>query len=380
MQVPALPSVDCAILHDEFKPVGGDEIFEAIKQLSRVLKFAPEVQLMASSSRKDIHVHAGGNRILVSQNEQPLEMDGFRSALSTPYTGILLPDAHDIVSRHRANTFVTIGKGMLGNLPDTYYETLGMQPEGFKSPDEIQRATEFCRALTELIIKQHPATALHWGMSDNLVPQSFFENACAGNDLTLLNVRPFITSSSGRLGEGLPIGMYVNGSQWLIGKMIEVEEAPVPLSWMMEMVLAFIRFCQLRGAIIQHNQSFSVEGQDWTVGVYHEKIEGHVAWEKVRLVIVDAPEFGIHGDTSAKRYTTYENEVEVRARAEEEKAELNASNDPQPAARRPERSYNVSDLREFAKRSAASNTTRAVPSPKSRSLLARARGLLLKDR
>ncbi|MEM9278662.1 MAG: hypothetical protein AAGA76_08815 [Pseudomonadota bacterium] len=337
MTYPALPSVECAILHDEFKPIDGDIIFDAIKKLAIELKFANEVNLMVTSTEKDIHVHAAGHRILVSQNPDPLGMEGFRNALTTPYTGMVLPNATEIVQRHKANTFVTVGKGLLPiNDPDIggkLQEMLGDHFESiandnqFASWQEAERAMILCRELTKLIISHHQASAIHWCTSDNLIPQNFFEGVASMDDFAMLGARPYLTSSAGQLGEGLPVGAIFNGSQWLIGKMVSFEEAVVPLPWMLEMVMGFIKVCQVRGSIIPHMESFGVEGEDWRVGVVHEKIEGHDKWEMVKLVLIHAPQFGIHGDDTAKRTFTYENEDDVRARAEAEKNEVRAAND-----------------------------------------------------
>lgn len=342
MQIPPLDRVECAILHDQFKPLDGNALFREVERLAIGLGYADDVQLMVSSTYKDIHVHAGGHRILVSQNEEPLAPDGFRNALSTPYTGFALPDAQEIVHRHKANTFVTVAKGMLDTklfsselraIAGDMFDKIDAA-SGFVTQEEAQRAMTLCHEVCKLVIGHNPASALHWCVSDNLVPQSFFEGTAKDRDYTLLNIRPFLTSSANRIGDGLPLGMVVNGSQWVIGKMIEFEEAPVPFPWMMEVVYGFIRMCQLRGSILPDRNTFSTEGEDWTVAVFHEKIEGHAAFEKVRLVVVNAPQFGIYGDTTAARYHTYDSAEDVRRRAEEEQHEVTAANDPQSFDRR----------------------------------------------
>ncbi|WP_299480083.1 hypothetical protein [uncultured Roseibium sp.] len=411
MDIPALDRVECAILHEEFNPLDGNVIFQAIQRLSRELNYAPEVQLIVSSTRKDVHVHANGHRILVSQNTEPLEPEGFRTALSTPYTGFVLPNAHDVVMRHKANTFITIAKGFLdsqllrekfGSLLDGLDNSIDDQTS-FKTLEEADRARTFCYALAKLIIGHNPAIAIHWCVSDNLVPQTYFEGVAKDGDYTLLNIRPFLSSSAGRLGEGLPLKMVVHGSQWIIGKMIEFEEAPVPFPWMMEIVYGFIKLCQIRGSILPDNNTFGNEDEDWSVAVYHEKIEGHSAWDKVRLVVVHAPEFGIFGDTTAKRYHRYESAEDIRQRAEEEKHEVTAANDPQPYDRRPDptaepagsgdrlppqaevandtrreikitqQKQDLSALRDFARRSSTSD--QASSDDPQQSWLSRAKGL-----
>lgn len=411
MDIPALDRVECAILHDQFNPLDGGVIFEAVKEFSSHLGYASEVQLIASSTSKDIHVNAGGHRVLISQNDEPIGLAGFRTALTTPYTGLVLPNAQDIVRRHKANTFVTIAKGMLDvqlfseelrKLGDEFVDSLAAE-SSFDSLGEADRARFFCYWLSKLIIRNNPASAVHWCVSDNLVPQSFFESAGEAGDLALLNIRPILTSSAGRFGEDLPLGMIVSGSQWVIGRVIEFQEARVPLPWMMEVVLGFINLCQVRGSILPHNNSFSDESNAWAVAVYHEKLEGHDSWEKVRLVVVNAPQFGIHGEVTAQRSYTYKNADDVRKRAEEERTEVAAANDPQPYDRRPEtvpeagsspsgmqteaavandphreikitqQKQDMNALRDFAKRSSTSDT----PATKSasRDLLSRARGL-----
>ncbi|WP_420335975.1 hypothetical protein [Roseibium sp.] len=414
MEIPALESVECAILHEQFKPLDGNVLLRSIQELARQLDFAPQIQLIPSSTQKDIHVFANGHRILVSQNPQPLEPEGFRTALTTPYTGFVLPNAHDVVMRHKANTFITIGKGFLDS---RHIREHGGSPllleavnavSSFTTLAEADRARAFCYALTKLIIGHNPASAIHWCVSDNLVSQAIFESAAKDGDITLLNIRPYLSSSAGRLGEGLPLKMIVHGSQWIIGKMIEFEEAPVPFPWMMEVVYGFIRVCQIRGSILPHNNTFGDEDNNWSVAVYHEKIEGDSAWDKVRLVVVNAPQFGIHGDTTAKRYHKYENEEDIRKRAEEEDHEVTAANDPQPFGRRPDaasdgvgssdrqpaesevandsrretritqQKQDLNALRDFARRS--STPDKAESNEPTKGWLSRAKGLFKNDR
>ncbi len=163
MQIPALPSVECAILHDQFKPLDAQLIFRSVKRLAAKFKIAPDVQLMQGSTETCVFVHAGGHRVLVSQYPQPLGAEIFRNALMTPYTATILPNAQDVVARHGAHTLVTIGKIMSG-FPAEVADKDGNQvhdAEAYSNAEEAERAMFFCRELSKLIIQNNPAAALH---------------------------------------------------------------------------------------------------------------------------------------------------------------------------------------------------------------------------
>ena len=63
MEIASLPKVECAILHRQFDLLDNDIVFDAIQKLAARLKFAPEVQLMDTSSDTVLHVHVGGHRV-----------------------------------------------------------------------------------------------------------------------------------------------------------------------------------------------------------------------------------------------------------------------------------------------------------------------------
>lgn len=337
MQIPSVNSIECAILHDNFEPISGQQILDKIKRLAAKYYGSVDVKLMVSSTDKDIHVLVGKDRIMVSQNNQPLGPEGFRLALTTPYTGLVFPEARQMVERHRANTFVTVARGVLPDIPvsaKVFGDLMGAVDHlnNFTTSEEAEMAMKLCIDLSRFIVSQHKACAMHWCASDNLVSQETFERYTADGDPLMIGLRPFLSSSTGRLGKGEPLGMVANGSQWFLGKMILFEEAKVPLEWLLPMMHNFIKICRERGSVFGHNESFSVEGHDWTIGIYHEKIEGFDKWEQVRLSLVHGPQFGVYGDTSARRTFKYDSMDDIRERAEVEKREVRAANDLPPDA------------------------------------------------
>jgi hypothetical protein len=366
VNIPPLPHVECALLHDSFAPIDGQELFNLVQALAAKFGYGAQCQLIVSSTHKDIHVFVGDHRILISQNERPLAPDGFQTALSTPFTSMVFPNARDVVMRHAANTFITVGKGP-APIPDDLMraDATGTiaKISAFTTSQEALRAINLCQSLTAYVAGRHAASAVHWCVSDNLVPPAFFEKAVQSGDVTLLNIRPFLTSSSGRLGPGLPIGVTANGSQWLLGKVVMVEEATVPLEWVLTMLYGFVHVCLQRGALLEHNHSFSVEGQDWQVGVFHEKIEDFDGWEMLRLKIMHLPEYGIHGKVPAKRTISYKSVEDLKHQAAVERA---AS---------PANATSVAQLRAMARSSAANTSGSASQSGRQHGLGGRLRSL-----
>jgi hypothetical protein len=352
MKIPPLPQVESAILHERFAPMDGKRLFSAIEIVAKQEGLGGPCQPIISSTEKDVHVFVGPYRVLVSQNTVPLGPEGFRTALSTPFTGMVFPNARQAVESHRANTFITVGKGPVP-MPEQFFNTgLGdaiAELAAFVTSEEALKAIRVCQQLATTLIENNPASAVHWCVSDNLVPQKFFEHAVRSKDPTLLNVRPYLTSSAGRLAEGLPVGVTANGSQWLLGKMVCIDEAPVPLPWLLETLYGFVSFCMQRGSLIPHMDTFSVEGQDWQIGVFHEKIEGFDKWEMVRLKVLHHPKYGIHGKVATKRTVEYKSVDDVKRQAAMEQS-------PPPV-----KSSSMSELRELARSSAARQPTVQAP-------------------
>jgi hypothetical protein len=345
MKIPPLPQVECAILHEGFVPIDAHTLLGAIEAAARQHGLGETCQPMITSTEKDVHVLVGEHRVLVSQNAEPLVPDGFRTALTTPFTSMIFPNAREAVEGHRANTFVTVGKGPVSMPEEVYRSEIGEMVaamSAYTTSEEALRSIAVCQQITQFVTRLHPASALHWCVSDNLMPQAFFDAAAASSDPTRLNIRPYLTSSAGRMGEGLPIGVTANGSQWLLGKMVAMDEAPVPLEWLLTTTYSFVSFCLMRGSLLPHMHTFSVEGEDWQVGVFHEKIDGFDGWEMVRLKVLHHPKYGIHGKAAAKRTFEYKSVEDVKRHAAEERTGSTA------------RPQSVADLRALAQAGAAS--------------------------
>ena len=173
MDIAALQSVQCAILHDEVSPLEGHLLFEAVEDLAKIYGFGPHCSLLPPSTQKDLYVRAGPYRVFIIQNIEPLGPEGFQSALSSFVTRQALPDAAAIVERHKANSFITVSKEALDSA----------------ACEEAERAMLFCQGLVHVLVGHNPASAIHWCPNDILLSQAAFEDMCTSQQRELVSAR-----------------------------------------------------------------------------------------------------------------------------------------------------------------------------------------------
>jgi hypothetical protein len=246
-----------------------------------------------------ITASAGGMHILVSQNSQPLGPEGFVNVLAQPITKFAVPDAENRVARHRANTFITVSKGMHMPQPllravNEFLPGLADKDHAFTDHMKVKSAIELAYKIAVAIQRQVSCTAVHWCMCDQLVNPEFFEAVGKGPTLTPLCVRPNLFSSSNQLGRGFPLGMVVNGAQYLIGRPVVFNEAIVELPWMLERVCNFIDMCHLRGSVIAHGESFGISSGE-IIKVTHIAPSREYPMGNYTLTAFHVPQFGILG-------------------------------------------------------------------------------------
>lgn len=302
MQIVEIKDIECAILHDRFAPISGQSLFDLVGSIVRSVGLASELR-GGLSDDYSISASAGGLHISVSQNPQPLGLERFATVLAQPITKIAIPDAEARVARHKANTFITISKGMhmpqsLLSAVNEYLPGLADKSNSFNDHEKIKVAVELAQRIAVALQRHISCTAIHWCMSDQLVTPEFLEAIGKGPTLTPLCVRPNLFSKSNRLGPGLPLGMVANGAQYLVGRPIVFNEAAVDLPWMLERVSNFIDMAHLRGSVTQDGASFGISN-DEVIKVAHVPRSRDYPFGTYTLTATHVPQFGIFDPTRA---------------------------------------------------------------------------------
>ncbi len=262
MKIAPLKTVECALLHDQYSPIDGADLFDIVNKAVQKSGIAPLVSRIPTSG-EHVHVIAGNYHVLVSQNRTALSKEGFAGCLPLPITNMMMPDAAARVSRHRANTFVTVGKGSLpGAQSNAFLNQVMGDQFSFTEWSDAERAMRLCHAISRAVMKAGKVSCVHWCPSDHLVSPEFFAEVERGPSMTPLYVRPYLFSSVGHLRSGVPIGMVGNGAQYLIGRPVIFNQAPVDLDWMILRVSNFVDMCHLRGSVIPDGDSMGADASE----------------------------------------------------------------------------------------------------------------------
>ncbi|MEM9575050.1 MAG: hypothetical protein AAF870_07465, partial [Pseudomonadota bacterium] len=293
MKIQPINSIECALLHNRYSPMADSKLESLVKSQARAVGCSGEVH--HSSTRAGVLVfNVGEYQVSVSQIDEALPKNGFGGCLPQPITILMMPDAEHRVDRHRAHTFVSISRQVPTSDDRLDISSASVDPLDFFLSEDAQRAMKLCYLLADALHRNNPASAIHWLPSDHLVSPQMFENAALGPSLTPFFVRPYLYSSAGAIGDGNPVGMVANGSQYLLGKPVIFEEAAVEYPWMIQRVWQFIDKALRADVVPAHGSGFSVEDGE-IIEVIHKDPEPVNPMGSFTLIARNVPKFGITG-------------------------------------------------------------------------------------
>lgn len=314
MNITPMPGVECALLHAEFAPMPSRSIFAEAAAIARRLGIGDEAHPMVTSSETDAHMFFGNLRVMVSQNPQPLGPAGFEGAFAMTSTQLRFPDARAVVAAHRANSFVTIGKGPIDpnqikpEQAEFLLRTLG-EAAFFTTSQEVELGMKFCRELSAFIHANHAATAMHWCMNDYLLrPKELLSLISGPPEFAAVN--PVLTSGTGRFTQDTPLGVIGRSSQYLIGRLVVIEEARVPAPYLIERLLQFVAICQMRGSIIPDGDTFGIDETE-VIKVKWQGPSERFSLDHVVLTITRSEAHGIDGSPPPQLRIRYDDEAKV---------------------------------------------------------------------
>lgn len=293
MQIRPLSSVSCALLHDRFAPVDGEQLMDFLNLAAARAGYAGGAVIASASTERNVAVHVDGVRVTVRQVAQPLSPKSLAAALDYPVTHQILPEAKAIADRHVASTLVSVERPRDGEEAGEHEHS---DPTAFDDWQQALRAMVLCLLTADYVAGKNRASAVHWRPSDHLVPQSVLRKAAQEDDRRArygLLVRAHLLRHGDGDGEADgPPGIEAAGAEQLIGVPVRVDPANVPYDWMAERAADFIWQCHERGTIVPEGERVG-EGEAELVRVDHVPPSDEQPAGQVRLVAVRSQRYGI---------------------------------------------------------------------------------------
>lgn len=252
--------IESALLYQDFATVAPVGI---LKHLNSGLEAAKIAFDPVEISPDDTFALFAGNgfHVMISQTRSPLDIEGFGTTLTSPYTQMTFPGADEAVHRHRSRIFITVGSGL--PKPDRpKRDQDSPPPEPGESQGDFERKLMICRLLTNTMVLHNKPIAIHWCQSDQLMKPEMYEHFANEAFPTPLFVHPAMFSSREVINGTEVIGLRTYGAAHLIGREIVFNEAPVPFEWLYTRACNFVDMARQSGSVIPHGESFGASDEE----------------------------------------------------------------------------------------------------------------------
>ena len=202
---------------------------DAVKDLGEVFEFADE------QGADSFVFHGRDHTIVVSENEGALPRGILDGALAHPFIDAVFPAGRAIALGHAAHANVTVLGGQADANVEPNPETL--DNEDFE-PKAMLPRLRLLRAAANALAKQRFPLAVHWVPCDQLMAGPDFVQLAERGAETELFVKavPYSTQAQ----DCTAYGAVTNGAASVIGREVELVEAPVEASWAANTLLQFV--------------------------------------------------------------------------------------------------------------------------------------------
>lgn len=174
----------------------------------------------------------GSARVVVEAPGEAAPQERFERSLQHPFLDAVFPAGKAIVKGHRDHVRITVvGAGV-----DT--AEIGEPGPRDLEPEAMLPRLRLLRAATQAYTAQRFPLAVHWGQCDNLLAgPDFVQMAERGAETEL-----FVTAVpySSQAETGAAYGAVTNGAVNVIGREVELAEAPVAPAWAADRLLQFV--------------------------------------------------------------------------------------------------------------------------------------------
>lgn len=237
--------VDIALLYQDYTPFS---YLELAQRLQLICGDHSPVSLGHCQDGIFGVVKIGPICALISQNQTPLDAEGFSAAIESPFNARSCPQARSLVKEHRKNVFITVGNSDIltnqirnNDAARELEAALGEElfpvtaPTRSEFSDWLFIARIVCRQVMEIA----RPTLVHWCQSNQLFMPEDIDSLADPRGMTLY-IHPFLFSNGSDARGRQMLGYHAFGSEQLTGHHVVVEETSLDFPEVRHAVDGFI--------------------------------------------------------------------------------------------------------------------------------------------
>lgn len=245
----------------------------------------PEVVEDSISGAHGVAVlQVGGCEIVIDVVDSPRPASAFANAIDWPMLHRTFPDAGEVVPAHKACVRITVV---------AEYDLVA-QDMGVDTANTCLARSMMAGHVATVLCRLTPPTAVYWQSCEMLFkPTTFLREFEMQPVAVFTRVTPF--SSNRRIGGVRVVGGSTKGAALLLGKEAVLEEAPVPVAWMMTTLHSFLAASEAEGAYLPHLSIYSPTQGDAII-VRHQDHSPEIPEPHVSLEVRRVADIGFDAD------------------------------------------------------------------------------------
>lgn len=213
----------------------------------------------------------------------PANVDAFRGALSSSFTGLATPDIRARLSRTQSHVLVEASHGVLAGVDEdpkfaAMFAQIGRPREG-ATQEQFQRRMAVLALMTRITADHAMPLAVHWTQSDLLIGGEQCDAFAAMEPPSPLHVHPFLYGPQAAPGDKALVGIRTFGARHWLGREILLKPNVLPWAANYETILAFLRVATMpNGYVIPDGDTFGPEDRSQSFRVLHHDVGANIGY------------------------------------------------------------------------------------------------------
>lgn len=272
-------STECTLLYDDLPQLDAAEFVARLETVIGNNAAVSDLQDLAAGSAHYLSLTTGGCTVSLEASKSTRPPAVYFEALEWPMLHRCFPDAEAVVRGHHAQVKIVVEAEY-----DAVANALGMRPVN----TTYTRALLAARAAAALSRIALPA-AIHWRGCEMLYkPGPFIREVDTEPVNLFVKITPF--SSNRQINGVRGVGGSTRGAFELLGKEVVLEEAPVPVDWVLRTLHGFVARCHNNGGFFPHLATYA-PGKGEILIVRHLDSTPEIQEPHVSLEVRRADEF-----------------------------------------------------------------------------------------